>query len=171
MKPTYTQHNSARGFSTLELLLVVVILFVISAITLPRFVRSADNSHIEKVEETAASFRAAVSEVHALWLSDGGEGSVRNLQNYLNGQIDTNSRGYPTGIHDRDQITHAADCAHAWLNLVSNPPSVWHNERLDPDYVAELSNGECRYRYRRASGISIVYQPLSGQIIIDAHKS
>ena len=165
------EHTGARGFTIIEVALTLVIVLVISAFTLPRFVRSEDTSHLDRVQVTANRLQSAIVEVHQLWQSEGTSGSLRNISAYLSGQIDTNANGFPIGIHDNDRVTDAQDCAHLWLNVLPNPPSAWHNERPDPDYAVELNNGVCRYRYRRAAGISIVYQPDNGRVIVDTSIS
>lgn len=171
MKSRCGARRQSRGLTVIEVALALVILLVISSLTLPRFVRSADTSHLDRVHLTADDFQLAIEEIHRLWQSEGKAGSLLNVSSYLSGQVDTNASGFPIGIHDRDHLTDAADCAHLWLNVLPNPPSAWHNERLNPDYVVELSDGECRYRYRRATGISIVYQPASGEVLVDAPSS
>ena len=166
MKTLPDTASNNRGFSLMELALGLIILFVIGAVTMPRFALGPDNSDLDRVAATARDFQDAVREVQRIWQSQGADGSMRNLDSFSSGQIDTNELAFPVGIHDTSRLTRAADCSHLWLNVLSQAPSAWHNDHLDPDYFVELENDSCRYHYRRAKGISIVYQPRSGRVLV-----
>ncbi|MEM7210198.1 MAG: hypothetical protein AAF434_20420 [Pseudomonadota bacterium] len=172
MKSSVVCIGYQAGASLLGCLLGVLIVCVISAVTLPQIAKSTDDSqHIERVNETANRLQQAITEIHHVWQAEGTNASIRDIPTHGLGQIDTNIFGFPIGIHDNDTLSEAADCTHLWLNILNDPPSAWHNTQTNPDFVAEIENGSCRFRYRRADGISIVYQPKIGQVRVEASRS
>ena len=168
MKRTHTVAISSLGFTVIEFVMVLVILFVIGAVTIPRFARAPDTTHSERVVQTAITLQSAISDIHTVWLDLNTPSTGQNLVAHNSRQIDTNDAGFPIGIHNNDRLTRAADCTHVWLNVLPNPPSAWHNEKPNPDYIAELDNGACRFRYRRVEGLSIVYHPHNGRVRVEA---
>lgn len=61
-----------RGFTLIELILVIVMLATLSAFALPRFADLGRDARIASVQGAAASIRSASATSHAAWLAKGG---------------------------------------------------------------------------------------------------
>ena len=107
--------NFIQGFTLVELVVVLVILSVLAAITLPRFMDATDEAHDSVIRGINGSFGAAVISARAQWLADGGAGSSVN---FAGNSIPVSNLGWPT------PVTGTMDCNGLWDALMQNPPPV-----------------------------------------------
>ncbi|ABZ78387.1 methylation site containing protein [Shewanella halifaxensis HAW-EB4] len=89
-----------KGFSLIELVIVIVILGLLAATAIPRFLNVTDDAEDASVDGVAGGLSTAVSFVRSQWEVDG----RRNNSVLLDGtnvSLDTRF-GYPTGLSNTD---------------------------------------------------------------------
>ena len=64
--------HAKHGFTLIELVMVIVILSIMAAVALPKFVDIRDDAHTAKNSGVGGSLAAAVNIVHAGWLDGSG---------------------------------------------------------------------------------------------------
>ncbi len=155
-----------RGFTLIELVVVIAILAILSAFALPRFADMADQAHRSSVEGSGGAMAAAVALARSQWLANGSSGEVTNLPGYGDETIDTSVDGWPTGVggnNDPDAMS-GAECRDVWIKLLqSSAPSV--STGTGSDYQASVIGGDCRYTYQRdAENNYVQYDPNEGEV-------
>ena len=122
-------NRSAGGFTLIELIVVIVILGILSATALPRFIDLSSDAHRAKVAAVAGAFSAAASLAHAAWASKGHTSYIANLAGYMDGSVDFNASGYPvetifTPAMTLPELIDSSSCVSIWRAILNTSDSI-----------------------------------------------
>ena len=131
-----------QGFSLIELVIVIVILGLLAATAIPRFLNVTDDAENASVDGVSGGLATAVSFVRAQWEVDG----RRNNSVILDGasvSLDTHF-GYPTGITNTDATSMTnQSCQEVFNTVLQSAP---RNVIVDQDarnqrYTVKVQDG------------------------------
>jgi len=147
-----------QGFTLIELIMVIVVLGILSAFALPRFVDFSSSAEQASLEGGLGSVRSASAIAHAQALATGETGATGTVS--LEGQSITLVHGYPDAASigtaaslGAFTVTTATDSSDAIVNLgdgkpcftyteptaANNPPTITY----DDTFVFDDDNDTC----------------------------
>lgn len=164
--------NNSRGFTLIELIIVIVILGIISVLAVPRFLSVQDEANASVVSGVGSAFRAGVDLANLKWRVDSGFGPVDNLDLYGTGTntMDMNSNGWPAQSYipfeTNPQLNNTNDCISVFNALLADgAPSIATN--TSAEFQVSYTTNTCTYTFVEQPEYSIFYDSRSGQIDID----
>jgi prepilin-type N-terminal cleavage/methylation domain-containing protein len=157
-----------KGFTLIELVVVIAILAILSAVALPKFAELSDSAHRSSVEAAGGGYVSAVTLVRSQWLANGTHTAITNLPGYgePDNVLDISADGWPTGVSGNTNPSgmNAAECNDIWGALMTTS-SLTASTVVGEDYLTTVVGGDCRYTYQATTdGHRIEYDPNTGNV-------
>ncbi|MDT0595364.1 type II secretion system protein [Glaciecola petra] len=108
----------SKGFTLIELIIIVVVLGVLSAVVAPRFIDISSDAYLAKFNSAYGSFKTGMELANKKWRVKGSP-TPENAIDLLN-QLDFNAQGYPAGIDDGEQVSNGQDCVDLFEAVVDS---------------------------------------------------
>jgi len=112
-----------KGFTLIELVVVIVILGVLAAVALPRFMNATDDAHTAAVSGTGGALAAGVALVRSQWELNRNKGVLNpndNVQGFGANDVDVNTSGWPVTVDSdaNNNTLSPARCEQLWNALL-----------------------------------------------------
>ena len=166
-------HSNQKGFTLIELVVVIALISILAAVALPRMLDTYDNAHEAAIYGAGGAMASAVVLVRSQWVANGSSLAVTGVDGFGNDDVATSSDGWPTdagrgaGSSSKAVMDSPERSTRIWRGLlVANAPSVSANVAVSSDYLVDTVNGNCRFNYRRTDhGSNIIYNARTGEVI------
>lgn len=158
--------RSNSGFTIIELVVVIVIIGILAATALPRFVDLTGDAHSASVQGVGGALASGVTLTHAAWVAQGASAAVNSATLEGGVTVGFNDAGWAenSAAAGGDGTVTAAECIDLWGAVLSNGPSVAAD--TSGDYQATVTSPICTFTYNADTGRSIAYDTSDGAVAI-----
>lgn len=169
---TRTNMKYERGFTLIELIMVIIILGVLAATALPKFADISTDAHKSAVATTGSALRVGVNNIHLKWYASGKSDAVLDFivaADSITGEsLSVNANGWPADTQGVSlTLNSTQDCIDVW-NAILDAGSPTVSSDTSSEYQATYDgSNDCTYTYQKDTSMNISYDSNTGNVVIN----
>lgn len=149
--------NRQKGFTIVELVVVIILLGILAATALPRFINVDDDAHAAAFEGVTGGYATGIALYHAQWIADGQASAGTQVVEFNN--LRTTAGGYPYSL-TADATNLPVDsqaCEDVFVGVLQSAPTISDGAALanvvgsTTDFTAVRNGANCEYYYSSQS--------------------
>lgn len=154
-----------QGFTIVELIVVIVLIGILSAVALPRFISLTSDAHYAAVSGVRGALASGVALFRSTWTAKGHTAAQANVVGFGDGTVDSNAAGFPVGTGGNATLSTAAHCVEVWDGVLqAGAPTAAVAAGAGVDYVATVAGATCTYTYQDDTTRTITYASATGVV-------
>lgn len=164
--------NKQKGFTLIELVVVIVILGILAATAAPKFIDLTDDADEAVFLGISSAFKSGVNQVHLAWLIRGNNKAVQDFIEIsdpsVGGDLSVNSAGYPADTRGTSLTLNSEnDCLDVWRAVLDSQDALVAGNNTS-DFEATYNGGNtCTYIYNKQISLTVDYDSNSGAVTIN----
>ena len=163
-------NRSQSGFTLVELVVVILLLGILSATALPRFMNVSSQAHSAAVAGIRGGFSIGTALVKAQWIANGSATAVDAVSNFGEGNVSVNASGWPINTGGGATSDFSGACVNVWNGILQNPPSISSGSGSDYTVSAFANTASsitsCTYQYQADTSQAIIYTATNGAVTL-----
>lgn len=161
-------NKKTSGFTIIELIVVIALLGILSAVALPRFINVTNDAHTAAVSGAGAGFATGVALIRAQAIAEG-TASGALVSGFGDGTMYVNASEAPMSATNSNTL----NCVEIWQGLLqSNAPTVSTATGSDYTSSVTVADVECTYTYSTpnddGNDRTIIYNSNSRDVDVNA---
>ncbi len=160
------------GFTIIELVVVIVIIGVLAATALPRFVDLTGDARRAALAATGGAFASGANLVHVKWIAAGAAGAVLDFIPISaasgSGALSVNANGWPADMRGTSLTLNSNfDCVDVWNAVLSTGAATVSEIPGSADYHAIYAASACTFELQADPSLNITYNSTTGTVAIN----
>lgn len=160
--------SAHSGFTLVELIFVIVIIGVLSAVAIPKFANLTDNSKSASELATASSVQSALDAIHSEWITNTCDFDWGNGKNTATTAL--NATGYPTTLgsdntHPLDAILKNTENG----DWVKGPDGFYRGPATRTDGKGAKDRDASGNNHKPDAGDYWIYNDVNGTFTLSEH--
>jgi len=161
-----------KGFTLIELVVVIVILGILAAIAAPKFINLSQDAEKARFLSIAAAFKGGVKQVHVAWLIRGNNQAIQNFieisDPIVGGDLSVNEFGYPADTRGFSRALDSEfDCIDVWRAVLDSQDALVEGDGSSDIEAVYNGSNECTYIYNSIPSFTVIYNSNTGNVQVN----
>ncbi|WP_293267084.1 type II secretion system protein [Neptunomonas sp.] len=143
-----------RGFTIIELVTVIALLGIMSAVALPRFIDITGDAEEAVSSSTLGSFSTSLSLARSAWFAKGANQTSISMDGVT---YEYSAQGWPTG-----STLDSSGCSELWRDLMQSAPSIGEFGTVtlgDTEWISFGNTSLCLFLQPKGTAINAAVDP------------